>query len=107
MTIPVFRTVSDMRAQVAGWRAAGQKIALVPTMGHLHDGHLALIRAGLDRAEQVITTIFVNPTQFGAGEDLESYPRDEASDLTLIEGAGGHAAFVPLLSVMYPDGFAT
>ncbi|MCP5074242.1 MAG: 4-phosphopantoate--beta-alanine ligase, partial [Rhodobacteraceae bacterium] len=57
--------------------------------------------------EHVITTIFVNQTQFGAGEDLESYPRDEVSDLTLIEEAGGHAAFVPLLSVMYPDGFAT
>ncbi len=106
-SIPVFRTVADMRAQVAEWRKAGNRIALVPTMGHLHEGHLSLIRAGLERAERVITTIFVNPTQFGAGEDLDSYPRNEASDLALIEGAGGHAAFVPLLSVMYPEGFAT
>ena len=106
-SIPVFRTVAEMREQVADWRIKGKKIALVPTMGHLHKGHLALIHAGLERADRVITTIFVNPTQFGAGEDLESYPRNEASDLALIEGAGGHAAFVPLLSVMYPAGFAT
>ncbi|MCP5085762.1 MAG: pantoate--beta-alanine ligase [Rhodobacteraceae bacterium] len=107
MTIPVFRTVAEMRAQVADWHAADKKIALVPTMGHLHQGHLALIRAGLVTADRVITTIFVNPTQFGAGEDLESYPRDETSDLALIKGEGGHAAFVPLLSEMYPEGFAT
>ncbi|MFQ5565421.1 MAG: pantoate--beta-alanine ligase [Paracoccaceae bacterium] len=100
-------TVADLRARLRAWRGAGERIALVPTMGALHEGHLSLVRLGRAHAERVVATIFVNPTQFGAGEDLAAYPRDEARDAALLEHAGCDLIFAPGIEEMYPSGFAT
>ncbi|MPT24075.1 MAG: pantoate--beta-alanine ligase [Starkeya sp.] len=100
-------TVSTLRAQIQQWRAAGEKIALVPTMGALHAGHVALMTAARERAERVIVTIFVNPTQFAPTEDLSRYPRTLEADLAKAEAAGVDMAFVPDVAEMYPDGFCT
>ena len=80
-TIAILRSVAALRAHVRGYRAAGETLALVPTMGALHEGHLALMRAGRALCRRTIASIFVNPAQFGPNEDLASYPRDEAGDL--------------------------
>jgi len=106
-TLPVVRTVSDLRAAVADWRAAGARVGLVPTMGALHEGHLALVHAAVAAADKVVATIFVNPTQFGEGEDFAAYPRDEADDLAMLAGAGADLTFIPAVDEVYPDGFAT
>ena len=106
-SIPIFRTVADMRAQVQDWRTDGLSVGLVPTMGGLHAGHMALVKAAVKKADRVIATIFVNPTQFGEGEDLDSYPRTEDADVAMIAQAGGAGVFVPSVSEMYPEGFAT
>lgn len=103
----VFRTVLEMRAQITSWRKAGLCIGFVPTMGGLHDGHLALVKKALEHTDRVVVSIFVNPTQFGKGEDLENYPRTEANDITLITQEGGHGVFIPSLDEMYPVGFST
>jgi pantoate--beta-alanine ligase len=79
----------------------------VPTMGALHEGHLALVRHGLRHASRVVVTIFVNPKQFSATEDLSRYPRDEAGDVTKLESAGAHLVFAPAPEEVYPEGFAT
>lgn len=100
-------TVATLRAQIQQWRAAGEKIALVPTMGALHVGHVALMTAARERAERVIVTIFVNPTQFAPTEDLSRYPRTLEADLAKAEAAGVDMAFVPDVAEMYPDGFCT
>jgi len=81
--------------------------AVVPTMGALHEGHLALVREGLKHADRVIVTIFVNPRQFAANEDLSRYPRDEESDMAKLADAGAHLVFAPRPGEIYPDGFAT
>ena len=107
MVIQTFRTVQDMRAQVAAWKADGLRVGLVPTMGGLHAGHLALVQSALAQTDRVITTIFVNPTQFGAGEDLDNYPQTEAEDSAKVADAGGHAMFIPSVAEMYPSGFST
>jgi pantoate--beta-alanine ligase len=101
------RTVADLRTCVRGWRAAGHRIALTPTMGALHEGHLSLVGFGRASADRVVATLFVNPTQFGAGEDLATYPSDEARDAALLEGAGCNLLFAPSVEEMYPPGFAT
>ena len=105
--IPAIRTVRQLRAQVAAWRTAGETIALVPTMGALHEGHLQLVRLGHQRCRRVVVSIFVNPTQFAPDEDFERYPRDEAGDLAKLAGVGCDAAWMPDRSIMYPEGFAT
>jgi pantoate--beta-alanine ligase len=105
--LPVARTVADLRAQVAAWRKAGERVALVPTMGALHDGHLPLVALGRSRAERVVASVFVNPTQFGPDEDFEAYPRDEARDAGLLAQAGCSLLFAPGAAEMYPTGFAT
>jgi pantoate--beta-alanine ligase len=105
--IRAIRTLRQLRAQVAAWRAAGETIALVPTMGALHEGHLALVRLGRQRCRRVVVSIFVNPTQFAPHEDFERYPRDEAGDLAKLAGVGCDAAWMPDRSLMYPEGFAT
>ncbi|MAN62672.1 MAG: pantoate--beta-alanine ligase [Parvibaculum sp.] len=105
--VPLARTITDMRAQVSAWRAVGETIALVPTMGALHEGHLSLIDvAKAHGATKAIVSIFVNPTQFGPGEDFEAYPRTEASDAEKLAGRAG-LIFAPIGAEMYPDGYGT
>ncbi len=98
------RTAAELQARVTAWRSAGLSIGLVPTMGALHRGHLSLIRAMKHAADRVVVSIFVNPTQFGPGEDFEQYPRDEEDDLAKIAATGGDLVYLPGLQEMYPDG---
>ena len=109
MDIPfeIYRAPAAMRARVEDLRRDGRRIAVVPTMGALHEGHLALLRAARGRADVVILTLFVNPTQFGPSEDLARYPRDEAGDLAKARGAGIDLAFCPDAAAMYPPGSQT
>lgn len=103
--IQVFETVAAMRAAVGGWHRAGDRVALVPTMGALHEGHLALIRAAKRvQGAVVVVSIFVNPLQFGDPQDLESYPRDEPADLAAAEREKVDAVFAPPVEEMYPKG---
>ncbi len=101
------RTVAELRARVHAWHGAGDRIALAPTMGALHQGHLGLVTLGLAHAERLVATIFVNPTQFGANEDLTAYPRDEGRDAAMLENPGCSLVFAPGLDEMYPPGFST
>ena len=103
----IVRESIALRELVAGWRGAGERVALVPTMGALHAGHMALVEAAMTRTERVITSIFVNPLQFGPDEDLECYPRQEKADLALLKLLGCDAVWLPNASDIYPDGFAT
>lgn len=107
MTLPVYRTIADMRAQVAAWKADGLRVGLVPTMGALHQGHLSLIDEIAPHCDRIITSIFVNPTQFAAHEDLNTYPRDEAADLAALETGKADCVFAPGVAEMYPEGFTT
>lgn len=97
------RTVAELRAT----RRDGETVALVPTMGYLHEGHLALIRAAREQADQVVVSLFVNPTQFNDPSDLDAYPRDEARDAALASEAGADLLFAPAPDEVYPPGFAT
>ena len=103
-TLPIVRTVADLRAAVRGWREAGERVALVPTMGFLHEGHLSLVRLGQARADRVVASLFVNPTQFAPSEDFEAYPRDEARDAALLAGAGCDLLYAPTLDRDVPAG---
>ncbi len=103
-------TVRDpeaLRARVRAWRAAGETVGLVPTMGGIHDGHLALVHAARAASDHVVASLFVNPTQFGPAEDFAGYPRDEQRDAALSEAAGGELLYAPTVETMYPDGFQT
>jgi pantoate--beta-alanine ligase len=106
-TVPIVRIVHDLRRHVALWRGEGLRTALVPTMGALHAGHLSLIDAARARADRVAVSIFVNPKQFAANEDLETYPCDPAGDLARLAGAGTDLAYLPSAGEIYPEGFAT
>ncbi|WP_309611313.1 pantoate--beta-alanine ligase [Sphingomonas sp.] len=101
------RESSALRPALAALRGAGERLALVPTMGALHAGHLALVTAAKQRAQRVAATIFVNPLQFAPGEDLDRYPRQEAHDLAMLEEAGCALVWMPTVADLYPDGFAT
>lgn len=105
--VNIVRTISDIRALVALWREEGHVIALVPTMGALHEGHCALVREACENASRVIISIFVNPTQFAAHEDLGAYPRQTESDVEKVERVGGHSIYVPKEEDMYPPDFST
>jgi pantoate--beta-alanine ligase len=105
--IEIVRDVAALRAKVQEWRAHGETIGLIPTMGALHDGHLALVKAALRTCDRAITTIFVNPTQFAPSEDFEAYPRDEADDIAKLDGLSADLVFMPGVSDMYADGFST
>jgi len=103
----LIHTVADLRQHVAGWKAAGQTVGLVPTMGALHAGHLSLVRAARAACDRVIVTIFVNPTQFSSAQDLASYPRTEAADAALLAPLGVDVIFAPPPDQVYPTGFAS
>ena len=107
MSVPIVRTLAELRATVAGWRREGAAIAVVPTMGALHEGHLSLVRAALDRADRVIVTLFVNPKQFNSAADLAAYPRTEDDDAAKLAPLGAHMLYAPDAEEIYPDGFAT
>lgn len=100
----IARTISDVRRAVKAWRKEGLTIGLVPTMGYLHEGHASLVKAAKDSCDRVVVSVFVNPTQFGPNEDLESYPRDFEHDCTLLEGLGTDLVFHPDPAELYfPD----
>lgn len=103
----VHETVAALRADIAAARAKGARIALVPTMGALHEGHLSLVRAAQAEAEHVVVSIFVNPTQFAPNEDFDAYPRDTEADLRQLADLGVNAVFLPRIEEVYPAGFAT
>ena len=103
----IVRTARDVRAVTGGWRGGGFSIGLVPTMGGIHAGHLALAAAAKREGGRVAASLFVNPRQFGPGEDLSAYPRDEAADAARLASAGVDVLFAPALDEIYPDGFAT
>ncbi len=108
MTTPVLLpTIAALRAQTRLWRDAGESIALVPTMGALHAGHMSLVQLAKQRAQRVVATIFVNPTQFAPNEDFNKYPRTLEADVARLAEAGADAAFHPGAGDMYPDGFCT
>lgn len=103
----IIRRLSDLPAALLPWRKAEQKTALVPTMGALHEGHLALIDAAKAEADRVVASIFVNPMQFGPNEDLDRYPRREVEDAELLQGRGCDLLWMPTADQIYPPGFAT
>ncbi|PXA86038.1 pantoate--beta-alanine ligase [Nostoc sp. 3335mG] len=103
----IIRELSALRDAVREYRSEGKRIALVPTMGALHAGHLALVEEGLRRADVVVTSIFVNPRQFAPHEDLERYPRRERADAQLLEKANATILWAPPVEEVYPEGFAT
>ncbi len=104
MTIETVRTVAELRRTIYQWRAEGLSVGLVPTMGALHAGHLSLVAKALQQCDRVCVTLFVNPTQFGEGEDFKSYPRDENADGEMLSQAGAHLLYAPDVDEMYPDG---
>jgi pantoate--beta-alanine ligase len=106
-TLKIVRTVADLRAQVAAWKAAGERVALIPTMGALHEGHLSLIQLGQVQARRTVASVFVNPKQFAPHEDFDSYPRGEARDAELLAEVGCDLMFAPDVSEMYAPGFST
>lgn len=105
--ILIEQTPAGLRRWCAARRRVGERIGLVPTMGALHEGHLSLVTALGAVVDRVIVSIFVNPTQFGPGEDFTRYPRSETEDLAKLSGAGVDVAYMPTVDVMYPDGFTT
>ena len=103
----MIRSVSEMQQKVMSARTAGQTISFVPTMGFLHQGHLSLLEEGRKRGDLLVLSIFVNPTQFGQGEDFDDYPRDLQQDSELAKKAGVDIIFAPEAADMYPSGYAT
>jgi pantoate--beta-alanine ligase len=105
--LPTVRTVVDLRSAIASWRRSGETVALVPTMGALHAGHLSLLELAHARCQRIVVSLFINPTQFGPKEDYAAYPRDEAADAAKLAAAGADLLYAPAVSEMYPEGFAT
>lgn len=103
----VVNNIAEVRAAIAEARGAGKTVGLVPTMGALHEGHLSLVRASAAECGFTVVSVFVNPTQFGPGEDLEQYPRDLKNDVKLAADSGADLAFAPTAGAMYPAGYAT
>lgn len=97
-------TIRELRALISSHRQHGHRVGLVPTMGNLHEGHISLVQKALLQADVVVTSIFVNPMQFGAGEDLDSYPRTLREDQEKLEAAGNHIVFAPPVEEVYPHG---
>ncbi len=103
----ILRTLAEMKALIHTWKDDDQLIGLVPTMGYLHEGHLALVKKAREHSDRVIVSIFVNPTQFGPNEDFQRYPRDEAGDLQKLKDAKTDAVFLPTPDQIYPADFQT
>jgi pantoate--beta-alanine ligase len=103
----ILREASQLRQAVAAWKSAGMRVAIVPTMGALHEGHLALVRRATDVADKVIVSIFVNPKQFAATEDLSKYPRTEETDVELLDGQDVDIVYAPTPEQIYPEKFST
>jgi pantoate--beta-alanine ligase len=103
----LFRDIASLRRAVAQWRAAGDQIALIPTMGALHAGHISLVEAAREKTRRIIVSIFVNPTQFAPNEDFSAYPRTFDADLAKLAEAGADGCFAPPANQIYPEGFAT
>jgi pantoate--beta-alanine ligase len=101
------RTVADLRKHIALWRKRDERVGLVPTMGALHQGHMALVEAAQTECARVVASIFVNPKQFAPTEDLGSYPRRELADLEMLQSASADLVFIPAVDEMYPPDFAT
>ncbi len=100
-------TATDLRRHVDAWRAAGERVGFVPTMGALHEGHLSLVRLAREHAERVVASVFVNPTQFGPNEDFNRYPRQPEKDAAMLAAAGCDLLFLPDVATLYPPGHAT
>lgn len=107
MTVPILRQLTDLRAKHATWIRAGETVAVVPTMGALHAGHLSLVKAASAACDRVIVTIFINPRQFNNAADLASYPRTEHEDAEKLVGLGVDVIYVPDGGQIYPDGYST
>jgi pantoate--beta-alanine ligase len=107
MTPEIIRTLVELRSKVAGWKAAGESVAVVPTMGALHQGHLSLVRAAKEACDRVIVTIFINPKQFNNPDDYNNYPRTEEEDARKLIALKADVVYVPDGDQMYPNGFAT
>ena len=105
--LPIVRTIASVRKTVSDWRRQGFTVGFVPTMGALHEGHLSLVQEAGARADRVVASVFVNPAQFAAHEDLGTYPRQEAEDAALLARAGCSLLFAPGVAEMYPDGATT
>lgn len=105
--LPVVRTIASLRETVSDWRRQGFSVGFVPTMGALHEGHLSLVQEAGQRADRVVASVFVNPAQFAAHEDLGTYPRQEAEDAALLAGAGCDLLFAPEAAEMYPPDATT
>ena len=104
---PIIRKIRQLRSRVSAWRDGQETVALVPTMGGLHEGHLSLVRLAKKKADRAVVSIFVNPTQFGPNEDLGAYPRDEAEDAKKLAPLETDLIFAPTPEEMYPEGFGT
>jgi pantoate--beta-alanine ligase len=107
MTVPILRTIAELRQTVAAWRATSDTVGLVPTMGALHAGHLSLVRRSRAECRRTVVSIFVNPTQFGPSEDFNRYPRDLDGDAQKLAAVGVDAIFAPEIAEMYPQGAST
>jgi pantoate--beta-alanine ligase len=105
--LEIARTVADLRKHIALWRKRDERVGLVPTMGALHQGHMALVEAARTECARVVASIFVNPKQFAPTEDLGSYPRRELADLEMLQSASADLVFIPAVDEMYPPDFAT
>ncbi|MDP7100938.1 MAG: pantoate--beta-alanine ligase [Rhodospirillales bacterium] len=105
--IEIVRTVADLRQRLTAWRQDGLTVGLVPTMGALHDGHFSLVEQAVQSNDRTITSLFVNPKQFGSTEDLDVYPRDEATDVAALAARGVDLLFAPNVEEMYPDSAVT
>ncbi len=103
----VATTIAEVRAQVKAWHREGLTVGMVPTMGYLHEGHASLVKKSVELCDKTVASVFVNPTQFGPGEDLESYPRDFERDCAILEAEGCDLVFHPEVKEMYPEGYAT